>query len=254
MRRRSRPLVALVSAPGTLAGIDPLLRSAGVRLVRIASLRSRPVGAGRWVERLAGTPPPDTVIVTSRAAVTDGIEPWRRIRREAPATIEYWAAGPGTTKALRASGVRRVRQPRILGARGILRGLQGGSRRNIVYFRSEEAGPLLARQLREQGHRVVDVVVYRLLPARRLGERARRDLARADLVVVTSPSALSGVRRGLDRRSFLRLRHSARLIVLGERSRRAAQGHGFRQVSVAPSTNAQRFTRHLLRELRDAST
>ena len=89
-------------------------------------------------------------------------------------------------------------------------------------------------------------------PALRLSTHSRRALAAADLLVATSPSNLSNLRRVLDRRTFSQLCESAPLVVLGERSRRAACGHGFRHVSVAPSTTAQRFTRHILHELRDA--
>lgn len=134
----------------------------------------------------------------------------------------------------------------------MVKALGKGPSRRILYLRSDAAGPRLARALRRNGHRVLDVVVYRLTAPSALTARDRHRLASADLLVVTSPSGLSTLRRRLSRSEFVRLTRSSRLVVLGERSRRAAAGHGFRQTSVAPTSTAQRFTRHLLRELRDA--
>jgi uroporphyrinogen-III synthase len=254
MTSRSPPTVVLLSAPGTLEGIDPLLHRAGARLVRLASLEPRPVDPTRWLERLARAPRPDTVVVTSRTAVGAGVRPWRRASGPFPASLEFWAVGPGTAQALRRAGVRRVHRPRTVGAMAVAKSLGRRLPRRVVYFRSDLAGPRLARTLRGQGHRVVDLVVYRLEAPPPLTARARRELSRADLLVATSPSGLSNLRRRLDRPTFSRLSRTTRLVVLGERSRRAAHGHGFRHTSVAPSTTAQRFTRHLLRELRNART
>ncbi|MGA8302670.1 MAG: uroporphyrinogen-III synthase [Thermoplasmata archaeon] len=253
MTRRSPSTVALLSAPGTLEAIDPLLRDAGVRLVRLASLVPRPVDPIVWLERLRRTPTPDTVVVTSRTAVSAGVGPWRRAAGPLPESLEFWAVGPGTAEALRRAGVRRVRRPRALGAMAIVNSLGRSPLRSIVYFRSDAAGPRVARALRDRGHRVIDLVVYRLKVPPRLTVRERRELSTAKLLVVTSPSGLSSLRRRLDRRTFARLSRTIPLVVLGERSRRAARGHGFRHCSLAPSTTAQRFTRHLLRELRNAS-
>ncbi|MGA8604925.1 MAG: uroporphyrinogen-III synthase [Thermoplasmata archaeon] len=252
MNSRSSPTIVLVSVPGTLGGIDSILRRAGVRLVRLMSSRPRPVDPTVWLKRLAGSPKPDTVLVTSRAAVAAGVRPWRRAGGPLPATLEFWAVGPGTAQALRRVGIRRVHRPRTVGILAIASSLRRMPTRRVVYFRSDVAGPQLARMLRSQGHRVVDLVVYRLETPPRLTDRARRGLSRAALLVVTSPSGLSNLRSRLGRTTFSRLSRTARLVVLGERSRRAARGHGFRHVSVAPSTTAQRFTRHLLRELRNA--
>jgi uroporphyrinogen-III synthase len=253
MTPNSRPRVVLLSAPGTLAGIDPLLRAAGVRLFRITSITTRPLAPEKWLPRLGRTPRPDTVIVTSRASVTYGVVPWRKHRIRTTLPVEFWAAGPGTADALRAAGIRRVRTPRRIGASGILGGLSRGPRRNILYFRSDIAGPALARRLRDRGHRVIDVTVYRTEQGTGLLSGAQQELARADLLIATSPSTLSSLRRGLVHRSLLRLQQNVPVVVLGERSQRAARGHGFHRVSVAPSPNAQRFTRYLLRELRDGS-
>lgn len=248
------PTVVMFSAPGSLQRTDPLLRRAGVRLVRLTSLGSQAVDPATWLPRLTRTPTPDTVVVTSRTAVRTGVRPWRRASGPFPATLEFWAVGPGTAQALRQAGIRRVRRPRTVGAMALASSLVRGPPRSIVYFRSDLAGPRLARTLQDQHHRVVDLVVYRLRAPARLAPRARRELSAADLLVVTSPSGLTNLHRRLDRRTFAQLSRATRLVVLGERSRRAAEDLGFRRTSVAPSTAPQRFTHHLLRELRDART
>lgn len=252
MARPARPSVVLLSASGSLPDVDRLLRRSGVRVHRIASISTRPVDPRLWRGRLRRAPPPDTVIVTSRAAVEAGVRPWRQARPRLPRPLEFWAVGPGTSEALRQAGVRGVHRPRRSTAGEIARALPSRPPRCVVHFRSDRAGPRLARALRARGHRVVDLVVYRLQKMPRFTPRERRFLEEAGLLVVTSPSGLEAVRDRLDRPSFFRLTRSARLEVLGERSRRSARLLGFRYVSVAPSTTAQRFTRHLLRELRHA--
>jgi uroporphyrinogen-III synthase len=254
MAGNSRPSIVVVSAPGTLAGIDAPLQRAGVRLFRLVVMRPRIVQPNRWLEKLARARTPDTIIVTSRTAIGAGVQPWRRRRGSFPATVEFWAVGAGTAHALRQAGVRRIHRPPTASSVALAQSLRRKAPRSIVYFRSDVAGVQLARTLRGQGHRVEDVVVYQLAAAGRLSARALREISRADLLVATSPSALSNLKRGLDRRSFERLSRTVPLVVLGERTRRAARGHGFRRTSVAPTTTAQRFTRYLLQELRDAPT
>jgi len=246
------PSVVLYSAPGTLAGVDSPLRRAGVRLVRLVAVVFRPVPPRLWLARLERIHQPCTVLVTSRTGVEAGVRPWARARGRTLPPLEGWAVGPGTAEALRRAGVRRVHRARSTGATGLAEALGRSTPRTVVHFRSDLAGPALARFLRGRGHRVVEVVVYRTEAVRRLTDRARRALVLADLLVVTSPSALSSLRRRLGARGFARISRATRLVVLGERSRKAAAALGFRRVSVAPSTTAQRFTRHLLRELRDA--
>ena len=252
MPPRAAPKVVLLSTPGTLTGVDSLLQKAGVRLVRMVSLTIHPVKPAVWLNRLPRSVTPDAVVVTSRAGVSAGVVPWLEYATPRNGAVQYWAAGPGTAAALRGAGIRNIRRPRPAGTTGILQALRMEPPRSVLYFRSDEAGPGLSRQLRRQGHAVLDLVVYRLGTPPPLGREDRRAILQANLLVVTSPSSLSNLRRRLDARTFRRLRHAGRLVVLGERSRHAAQGHGFRRISVAPSATAQGFTRYLLRELRDA--
>jgi uroporphyrinogen-III synthase len=252
MAARSGPLVVLLSAPGTLEGIDPLLRASGFHLVRLTSVQPRALPSASWLARMGETPPPDTLVVTSRTAVALGVGRWRRSNPELPASLEVWAAGPGTAQALHTAGFRRVRRPKILGAAGLARSLSRRTPRTIAYLRSDLAGPGLARTLRGQGHRVLELVVYRLQTPPRFGLRAKRALFRADLLVLTSPSGVSGLRERLDPPSFERLCRTAHVVVLGKRSLREAHRQGFRNLSVAPSLTAQRFTQYVLRELRHA--
>ena len=247
-----RPTVAFVAGPGTLAKVDDRLRRAGVRPVRIVALEPQTVDPSVWLARLARARPPDTVVVTSRTAVAAGVRPWRRARGPFAPSVEFWAVGPGTADALRRAGIRRVRRPTAVSATAIAGALSRTPPRRVVYLRSDVAGRRLALSLRAGGHRVVDLVVYRLAAPPRLTAHAREEVGLADLLVVTSPSGLSNLRRQLGPSTFARIARTTRLVVLGERSRRAARGHGFRRTSVAPSTTAQRFTQFLLGELRDA--
>jgi uroporphyrinogen-III synthase len=126
--------------------------------------------------------------------------------------------------------------------------------RTIVYFRSDRAGPRLARRLRDLGHGVLDLVVYRLEVPPAIGPRDRRRLLQSQLIVATSPSSLAALKSRLDRKAFDHVRRHVAVVVLGELSRRAATKLGFRRVRVAPSTATQPFTRCLLQELGNAST
>lgn len=253
MARLPRPTVVVAGGPGTVPLLDDLLRGAGVRAVRISTFVPHPTDPGRWLSRLRRSAPFDTVVITSRHAVAAGLVPWVHDRGPLAGTVQFWAAGPGTAKALRAAGVQRVRRPRGLGAEALLQELGKRAPRNIAYLRSDRAGPGLARALRGRGHRVVEALVYRLAPMTTLSARERGALRRADVWIATSPSALSVLRRQLGPRAFGSLRKKTRLIVLGGRSLRAARGHGFRGVLRAGSTDAQRLTRLVLRGLRDAS-
>jgi uroporphyrinogen-III synthase len=248
------PTVTLLSAPGTLTGIDSILQRSGVRLWRIASIVPRPVDPETWRSRLSRATRLDTVLVTSRAAVSAGVRPWVRDRPGAVTRLEFWAVGPGTAQALRALGVRRVRSPGQVGADGIPAAIGGEPVRTIVYFRSDRAGPRLARRLRDLGHGVLDLVVYRLEMPPAIRPHDRRRLLQSQLIVVTSPSSLTALKSRLDREAFDHVRHHVAVVVLGELSRRAVAKLGFRRVRVAPSTATQPFTRYLLQELGNAST
>ncbi len=242
----------MLSAPGTLSGIDPLLERAGVRVIRVPTIAPTPVPWERWRPRVDREVAVEVVVVTSRTGVAAGVVPW--LSHAAPATrrMEFWAVGPATARALRAAGIRRaVHRPTTVGTLALARALARGPPRKIVYFRSDRAGPGLARSLRRRGHCVVDLVVYRVGSAPELTARVRRELAEADLWAATSPSALGSLRTALGARRFSARARRRGLVVLGERTRRAAAAYGFRRVSVAPATT-QRFTRHVLERLRDA--
>ncbi|MCI4343407.1 MAG: uroporphyrinogen-III synthase [Thermoplasmata archaeon] len=246
---RPNRTIALLSAAGTLAGIDTQLERAGVRVARISTLEFSPVPPEHWRSRIMRGRTFDTVVATSRTGVAAGVVPWLRTSGPRVRSCEFWAVGPGTAAALREAGVRVVRRPRLAGTPALARALRRTEPRTILYFRSDRAGPGLARSLRRMGHRVSDVVVYRVASATLLTARDRRRLAAATLWVATSPSSLASLSHGLPAPTWNRLRDTATLVVLGERSRRAAIGLGVRRVSVVPVTTTQRFTRRLLREL-----
>ncbi len=252
-RRGHRGTVVLLAAPDTLAGLDVACARAGIRLVRLISVRTRPVPTERWLPRLERRPIPDLVVVTSRAAVTAGVRRWLRARRPARPSVDYWAAGPTTARALRAVGARPVHRARSLGAEGIAGALARLRPRRILYFRSDRAGPDLARRLRRFGHRVDDTVVYRVVPRTRISSGEARAVLTSNVLAATSPSALTLLSGSAIARRLAARPRPARLVVLGPRTGSAARALGFRNVSVAPSPNPERFTRHLLRELEHAA-
>lgn len=251
-RPRRPPTVVLAAAEGSLEGVDERLRRAGVRVVRIGTVRIRPVPQGTWLPNLVRRSVPDTVVVTSRAAVDAGVRPWLRAAGDVAMRAEFWAVGPRTASALRRAGVTRVRSPVVGGAAGLVRSFTARRSRAVLYLRSDRAGAFLPRRLRARGHRVYDRVVYRLAAAARMTAREQRLVAAADLWVVTSPSGVDALRRDLGRTAFRRAAERIPLVVLGTRSRAAALRVGFATVSVVPPTTAQRFTGRLLRELRHA--
>lgn len=252
VERTRRPTIALVAVRGALTGVDGRLRRAGVDVLRVRSVEPQPVSPRAWLGPVLRRARPDTVVVTSRAGVLAGVVPWSRAVPGARLGTEFWAVGPGTAAALRSAGVRCVRQPTGPGSMGVASAVGTRSRRRILYLRSDRAGPELARRLRRRGHVVIERVVYRLRPSPGWTAREKEGFARADLLVVTSPSGLAQTRRQLGRAVMGRLARTTRLVVLGPRSRRAAALLGFRRISVVAPTTAQRFTRHLLQELRHA--
>lgn len=252
MESRRAPSVVLFSGSDTLPGIDQPLRREGVRSVRIASWKAQPIDPDRWRARLSRPPVVDTVVITSRTAVTHGVRPWRAGLGRFPEGLEFWAVGPGTARALRRAGVKRVHRPASVGADRLIQALRGGRSRRIAYLRSDLAGPRLARALRRSGHSVVDVVVYRTVAPSALAATDRSAIVRAQLLVVTSPSGLTFLRDHLGPKDFSRVARTVPLVVLGERSRTTARRLAFRRVSVAPGSTPQRFTRFVLRELHHA--
>lgn len=230
--------------------MGPALRRLGVGVLRLAVLRPTAREPSRW---LSGTPRPprvDVVLATSRHAVLLGLLPWSRLPPGPVRGVSFWASGPGTAKLLREHGFGPVRRGPGVGAAGILAGLAGTPQR-ILYLRSDLAGPGLARQLRRQGHHVTERVVYDTRTDPGLVRRNHGLLRRADLLVVTSPSAFLALRRGLGATELRGLREAVPVVVLGSLSASAARSAGFRRVVVVPPTTPQRFARRLVRELAD---
>ncbi len=243
----ARPVVVLLSARGTLRGLGPACRSAGLALHRFEAIRFRPTGARP--PTLVGLRPFQVLVVTSRQAAGPGLRGW--LRRRGPAPLEVWAAGPGTARRLRALGFHRVRSGRELGARGIVTGL-GARPRSVLHVRSEQAGPELAAALRARGHTVVEAITYRVVPSPGRLRRLPPSLRRAAAVVLTSPSAVGSLRATVGARPLRTIGRVLPAVVLGERTARAARNVGFRSVALAGTTDPQRFARLLVRTVRHA--
>ncbi len=252
MAARARPEVVLLAANGTLSGLGPAIASSGLRLRRIAALRVVATSP-RWLsgsEAFARTA--DTIVVTSRQAVDRRLVRWAHRPPGAPRP-EIWAAGPGTAEALRRWGLQRVHQPTALGAEGVLHALGRRRPRAVLHVTSDLAGTELARRLRGQGHRVAQVVSYRVRPRLTAIREQREGIAAASALVVSSPSVVDGLRRALGPAATRRIGRTMPVFVLGERTARAARSAGLRRVSVAASTSPQRFARELVRAIRDAA-
>lgn len=251
---RRRPRVVLLASATTLPGIEDALRRAGLLPRRVTVLRARARPPSRWVR---GTPSPrqlDGVVITSRAAVTAGLLPWRRLHGLSwPGELDVWASGPGTAELLRRRGVRPVRVGPTQGRASIVRGL-ASRRSRLLYLRSGRAGPELARDLRDRGHTVTERIVYDVEVDGSAVARARTAILGASALVATSPSAMEAIRQGLSHAALRRLVASVPLVVLGARSASAGRAAGFaRVVTLVPST-PQRFARRLVREVRDVRT
>ncbi len=240
-------MVVLLSAPDTLRRLDREARRRGLDLRRVAALRFRPSrGAPPTLARRRRAAV-DTAIVTSRHAAGRLLSAWcRPLPGGRP--VELWAAGPGSAERLRRLGYRRVRRGDGLGGEGIVRAL-GPRPRRIVHLRSDLAGSRLARALRARGHRVTEVVAYRVEADTARLRRERPLLRRAAAWVVTSPSVISAVRQVLG--DSLR---DVPVIVLGERTATAAARAGFRRVQAVGPLSPQRFARRLVRAVDDAKT
>lgn len=243
------PTVVLLSAAGTLSRVDHALDRTGVRLVRVRSMEPHPIDPSLWLGRLARRPRPDTVIVTSRHAVGAGVRPWMKIKGPFPRSVEFWAIGPATAYRLRRAGIHQVHTPDTADSAGILRALAASPKRRVAYLRSNLAGGQLVRALRAQGHRVTDAVVYKVEMPAPLTQPERCAILRADLLCVTSPSSLAGLATRIGRAAFARLAKGTPFVVLGERTRRAAELRHINQISVPPSLDTRPLARHVLREV-----
>lgn len=250
MTRQPARRVVLLSAPETLPTLDAAVRGAGVRFRRVVAIRAERCRPRVVASPSRPNPPVNTLVVTSRHAVGPALRRWTRSRRGAPAP-EVWAAGPGTAEALRRFGFQRVRRGVGVGAEGIARRL-GGRTRTIVHLRSDLAGEGFARRLRARGHRVIDVIAYRTVPATSSLRRNRVAIRRGDVLVLTSPSVVDALRRALGAGPVRSLGRTIPAVVLGGRTARAASRAGFRTVRIAPTTTPQRFARLLVRAVDDA--
>ncbi len=248
MTRRAQPRVVLVGGPETLLGAERGLRDHGVRVDRVPVLRYVPIPSHRLQRQLDRFGPYDLLLLTSPAAVramarARALPPVRSPHR----TPSVLAGGPATARAARVAGLSvRWRTAEGVG-RAVIRPLRSGGPRRIVYPRSNRAGPELAARLRGQGHTVLDLVAYRVLPVSRLNREAQLHLLGADRLVATSPSALSSLRRAIAPRTFRQLRDRRNLVVLGERSARAARGHGFAGVRTLANVRDEAVVRALRR-------
>ena len=243
----------ILSAEGVFPGIERSLARHDWVVHRVTSVRFRNEPVDRLRERLRRWGRFDTVVVTSRQAIAAFVRPVLLPEGHGHRDREVWAAGAATAHALRSLGFHRVRRAPQEGAAPIAEALATGRVRSIIYPRSDRAGPGLARRLHASGHRVLDLVAYRTLPAVGRSRPLERALRNGHVLLVTSPSALAALRAMIAPEAFHRLRGQARIVAIGERTRRSAQGHGFRGVGRLPSASLEGLTAYLAREGRHAT-
>lgn len=247
------PVIWIVSSAEALHGLERRLARRGMTTRRIVTIEFVAEDPGRLRTRLGRWGAFDTLLVTSPRAVSAFVRPVLNPRDRLSPRLETWAAGGTSATALRRLGLRRVRRAEAEGADALLPALARGRARAVLYPRSDLAGPTVARRLRAQGHRVLDLVVYRTLPRTVPSAALKRLLRPGQTVVVTSPSALAALRRQIPPIAFRRWRGTTRVVALGSRTRRSAQGHGFRRVEEAGSASVEGLTALLARGGRHAS-
>ncbi|MGI0140232.1 MAG: uroporphyrinogen-III synthase [Thermoplasmata archaeon] len=250
-RRPARPVLALASAPGSLARLDRALGRHGIAVRRIPVLSVAPRAAAPLLDRLDRFGAVDTVLLTSPEAVDAFVAratPRLRAMRPVP---EFWTVGPETARRMRRLGIRSVRRARVEGLLGLLAALRRQTARSVLYPRSDRAGPDVARRLRARGDRVLDLIAYSVRPVRRISPRARDEIEGADAVLVTSPSALGATRALLGETRFRRLRTRVPFFVLGRRTARSARAQGCRDIRCAPSASVQALTYYVRRGFRN---
>jgi uroporphyrinogen-III synthase len=250
---RSPSHLWILSSEGALPGIDRRLERNGWVVHRLVALRFQNEDPVRLRERLLRWGHFDTLIVTSDHAIEAFVRPVLPLAKRRQRDLAVWAAGAATVRTLRNLGFRQVYQAHPEGAQAIGAALARGRRHAIVYPRSDRAGPRLARRLRARGHRVLDLVVYRTVPSTLLTRAALRALERGQLFLATSPSALAALRASIPPQTFHRLRSTARIAGIGERTQRSARGHGFRRVGRLSSPSVEGLTLYLAREARHAA-
>jgi uroporphyrinogen-III synthase len=244
--------VVLVTGPNSLPGFEARVRSLHRPCRRIQPIRFEAVARERLLAQLARFGDPvTTIVVTSREAVENLLVPLR----ERYHATEIVASGPRTAAHARSIGFLRVRECWPAGAEGVVRVLSGGPVRRIVYARSDRAGPSLSRRLRAKGHGVLDLVAYRTVAASDTSGMAGQ-FSKPFVAVITSPSAMSELRRAMGQAEFARFRQNARPVALGAKTARAVRGHGLRNVRTAAlpdgrDATPQHFEVPLLRVLSD---
>ena len=253
MTRPPARRAAIICRAGSLHSLTRRLRDLGWDVVRVETIRIEAAPTGRRPAWLRRTPPADLWVVTSRAIVDPVLRvhpKWVADLRRIPETV---AIGDDTARALERIGVGPIRVAPRGGSSDLLRTMWPVRGRRVLYLRSDRAGPSLARHLRRRGARVIDRVVYRIREGPPLSPSARQKLAESETWVISSPSALEGLRRTLGPAAFDAKVREARCFALGERTARAIREAGARRVMAARTSTQEGLTKLLEKELTDGS-
>ncbi|MCI4324830.1 MAG: uroporphyrinogen-III synthase [Thermoplasmata archaeon] len=237
---RPRP-VGLVAAVGTFTDLEDALRQSGRTVVRFDAILFEPVLPADRCRRLRRAPW-DGIVLSSPRGVPLFLRPV--FGRASPKTrrMVAYVAGESTAVEAERLGYTVVRPSDATGSGGILRAVPGGTPLRLLHPRSDVAGPGLARALRSAGHTVVDVVAFRTMTAPSMPGRVRAGLLRAEVVVVSSPSAFRSLRSHLGPRAFRTLARTVAFRGLGPSTEGAVRRAGVRDVAVLDPGPGQRFT------------
>lgn len=225
--------VVMVTRPEEQAhGLITAIESRGGRVVFAPMIAIDPVNTPECRQRLAAMNKFDAVIFISRNAAEIGL---KQIAA-AGSRLEHqqvFAVGVGTAARLHELGVGKVHAPRNeFSSEGLLKlpelSAHEISGKRVLIVRGVGGRELLAQALQQRGAEVDYCEVYeRRVPSARLAEVLKdHGVVHPDIVVVTSPEALTNLADKIDQENLPAL-FDVPLMVAGSRTAREADRLGF---------------------------
>jgi uroporphyrinogen-III synthase len=232
----SQPLegyVVMVTRPEEQAhGLIDAIKARGGRVVFAPMIAIEPVESGDVRQRLSALDDYDALIFISRNAADIGL---RQIAAEGSRITRQhvFAVGVGTASRLHELGVADVHAPRSqFSSEGLLK-LPGLSAheingKRVLIIRGVGGRELLAHALQQRGAQVDYCEVYeRRVPSARLGSVLQaHGVTVPDIVVVTSPEALSNLADKIDQEGLQNM-FDVPIMVAGHRAAQEVDRLGF---------------------------
>ncbi len=198
--RRALPLtgrrIVLTGTRGHARRMRPALQSAGAIVLHQPFIAVRPVRpTSPTLAMIAGAARYDWVVFPSIPAVRGFFRLLAAAGGDARSLgkAKLAAVGPGTAQALRRHGLSADLVPPDATAEALAAAFQspGPPGQRVLCPRGDRARPTLPQRLRDHGHQVDTVLVYRTAPTAPVGDHARATLSGADAIVFSSPSAVA---------------------------------------------------------------